>query len=191
MHSLYRPAALDLCAEPLENGRSLRLRVNGNSMSPALRPGDLLVIRAVSPEALRPGDLLVVRRPSDLVTHRLIAWDRDGYHTKGDAYPQPDLPVPAGEVLGRVAVVKRGGRYIDYALSPWPAVNSILGLLGRWEAAAWGLGWVSARERRPRSGRLTGRLLSFPFSLAGRCLSWSAAHANPGAFRHGMRSGEK
>ncbi len=62
-----------------------------------------------------------------LVLHRLIAIRRDAagawqFQTQGDALRVPDLPFGAGQVLGRVAEIRRrskgGLRRID--LRPWP-----------------------------------------------------------------------
>ncbi|MER5423246.1 S24 family peptidase [Streptosporangium roseum] len=57
---------------------SMRVRVEGDSMLPALRSGDWLWVWRGAP--VRPGDLVVARLPSDpsrLIVKR-AAWEADG-----------------------------------------------------------------------------------------------------------------
>ncbi|MFC3823792.1 S24 family peptidase [Planomonospora venezuelensis] len=63
----------------LEGGRrSVRVRVEGESMLPVLIPGDWLWVRRGA--RIRPGDLVVARLPADpsLLIVKRAAWEEDG-----------------------------------------------------------------------------------------------------------------
>ncbi|MGC5016770.1 S24 family peptidase [Streptosporangium sp. DT93] len=66
---------------PAREGDALvRVRVEGESMLPVLRPGDWLWVRRGA--AVRPGDLVVARLPSDpatLIVKRAAWRDGDGW----------------------------------------------------------------------------------------------------------------
>jgi signal peptidase len=84
--------------------------VVGNSMRPALRPGDVLVYRHPTPEQLIPGQLVIVRdgsRPDGLLAHRMVGFAPNGdLRTKGDANPISDsVPVPPSAVVGAARLV--------------------------------------------------------------------------------------
>lgn len=81
------------------------------SMSPAIEPGDAVVVGEVEPAAIEEGDVITFYRSADEppVTHRVIGITEtsDGYlyETKGDANEEPDAnPVPHENVVGTVAV---------------------------------------------------------------------------------------
>jgi len=94
---------------------TLRVRVAGWSMYPALLKGDELTVEAVSPAALRRGDLLVFRhttgRSAALVCHRLVAVEHvDGDRhlvTRGDATTGSGERIRADQVIGRVVDIRR------------------------------------------------------------------------------------
>jgi hypothetical protein len=93
----------------------------GSSMSPWLRPGDVLFIRAVDESALDVGDILLYwspgPRPEDdlLVCHRLVRRSPRGgaitYVTKGDANSRFERFENGRryEILGKVVAVARDG----------------------------------------------------------------------------------
>src|SRR4051812_25991578 len=61
------------------------VRVAGRSMEPALRPGDLLVVRRGA--AVRPGDVVVatfLARPGVLAVKRVVQRAGDGWWLAGD-----------------------------------------------------------------------------------------------------------
>jgi hypothetical protein len=121
-------------------------RLTGNSMAPLIRDGDLLVIEH-GPPALRIGDVIVFRQAGRLKAHRVVGRRRrpDGaltYLAKGDASPAFDVPVPAGQVIGRVIEVRgtRGWRRLTSPFwkvaAPTAAALSTLhgGLARAWRA---------------------------------------------------------
>lgn len=91
--------------------------VEGSSMAPAVRAGDVLVYRkvAVAPAAR---DLVVFEHGDSLVVHRVVAVLRGGrLSTKGDANRSLDpMPVESDAVRGEVVLVLPTG-----ALAAWLA----------------------------------------------------------------------
>jgi signal peptidase I len=66
------------------------ITVNGNSMSPSLWVGDMIVVTP-PPDEIQPGTIVVMRIAGELVTHRLIGYDTNHRPiTKGDANDSPD-----------------------------------------------------------------------------------------------------
>jgi hypothetical protein len=97
------------CATQLAGVRLLM--VAGNSMSPSIRDGDL-VLTARSWMGGSVGDILLAERPSDgqLLLHRVIEQGEGWRRTKGDASLSPDAErITDAEVLGAlVAVIPTG-----------------------------------------------------------------------------------
>jgi signal peptidase len=83
--------------------------VNGGSMEPSVRPGDVCVYRRCSNAAR--GDVVVFEDGGTLVVHRVVLVDRRGtFVTKGDANPTPDASALApGTLRGRVVAVVSPG----------------------------------------------------------------------------------
>ena len=67
-------------------------------MSPAIRDGDVVIVRAETP---RIGDIAVARRGDDLICHRLVWRGADRVTLKGDGRVGLES-LRAGAVLGRV-----------------------------------------------------------------------------------------
>ena len=61
-----------LVKEVLARFGRVRVRVQGFSMAPAVRPGDILEIRSAPPDGLVPGSLILVDRSDRLIAHRLV-----------------------------------------------------------------------------------------------------------------------
>jgi signal peptidase I len=131
----YNLLAQEMGLAYLSNGGSLCLRVNGDSMAPTLRLGDVVWVEPVSAADLQPGDLVVARRAGDLVAHRFLYADQTGWRLKGDACPYPDDPLPAEALIGRAVSVERDGRLIRLDSSEMKAASSKLLRIGRLEAS--------------------------------------------------------
>ena len=99
----------DLAADVIRRFGTLRLRVTGFSMLSALWPGDVLSISRVDWDAYRPGDILLFTRNRRLFVHRLVEVKGETAVTRGDASMDPDPPIHASAVLGRVSAVERRG----------------------------------------------------------------------------------
>jgi signal peptidase I len=104
-------------AAALQRRGHICLRVQGASMLPWVRPGDIARIRQVSMDAIRCGDVVLFRRENRLFVHRIIekggAMDALAFRTKGDAHPTCDGMVEQQDLLGRVVRLYRRGRRID------------------------------------------------------------------------------
>ncbi|GAA0508737.1 signal peptidase, endoplasmic reticulum-type [Halorubrum aquaticum] len=96
------------------------------SMTPAIAPGDVVVVDERDPAAIAEGDVITfVRGESEVpVTHRVVGVTEAGggiaFETKGDANEDPDsAPVPAANVLGAVAFsIPYIGYVIQFTDSP-------------------------------------------------------------------------
>ena len=112
----------EIAAETLRSFGSLRLQVTGHSMLPAIWPGDTLVIEQGSFADIVPGDIVLYRRQHRLFAHRVLqvidAPENARLDTQGDAMPNPDAPVFAPELLGRVTEIVRAGQSIHASAMP-------------------------------------------------------------------------
>jgi len=103
--------------EILKRGNYLRFRVRGESMSPFLRDGQVVIVKRFDPSEVRAGDIIFCRcPPSRIVIHRLIKKTSENgrtvFITKADASFHFDLPVYPENILGKIVTIEKGGRYI-------------------------------------------------------------------------------
>jgi hypothetical protein len=141
---------VELAAALLRSTGRLRLAVAGSSMLPAIRPRDVLMIRACPRASARAGDVAVFVRGGRLFAHRVVSVDASGPVTRGDAVRTPDAPVEADEWLGRVVKVVRRGRAFRPGVQPAPVARVAAHLF----------------SRCARAGRLFTRLDGLAWSLA-------------------------
>ena len=81
----------------------VRLCVYGESMLPALWPGDFVEIESCSPEDARPGEIVLAMRDDQLFLHRLLSpCTLEGFRLRGDSLPHPDPEFPREAFLGRL-----------------------------------------------------------------------------------------
>lgn len=86
------------------------LAVPTGSMRPDMPPGSFALMHRVPDSSLRVGDIITYVNPLNAkltVSHRIIKEEQTKnnmpiFITKGDANPTPDVPVMAGQVLGKV-----------------------------------------------------------------------------------------
>jgi hypothetical protein len=111
---LNRIEATDLF---LRAGQTVKLRAFGDSMIPAIRSGDALIVEAARAETLAVGDVVLVRAGLHLVAHR-IAQIAPGprFLLRDDRTGSEDGWFDAALMLGKVAAVERGGarRIVPY-----------------------------------------------------------------------------
>lgn len=117
----------DIGLELLSQGKLMRFRARGGSMSPLICDGQVVVIRPCQAEGVKFGDIILCYRldgrywnvsggnkvKGRQVIHRFL-WRKniDGQKvliTKGDANRNYDQPVLADQVLGKVVVVEKKG----------------------------------------------------------------------------------
>jgi hypothetical protein len=98
---------LELAAEVLAAGGTLRLQALGTSMLPSIWPGDVLSIEPKASREISPGDIVLVVRDGRFFVHRLIRMSESEWITRGDSLPQADEPVAEAQVLGKVSLIHR------------------------------------------------------------------------------------
>jgi hypothetical protein len=125
---------LDLAAEVLRAGGSLRLQALGSSMLPSIWPGDVLCIEHKAGDEIVPGDIVLVARVGRFFVHRLIEKCDSGWVTRGDSLPQSDEAFAEVQVLGKVSVIHRKGRVV----SAKPRISWLNRALG-WMFCRWDL----------------------------------------------------
>jgi len=121
-----------LAEQVLRSCGQLHLCATGTSMLPTLWPGDLLTVRRQPFSRVLPGDLILYTRYNRFFIHRVIkrlVQDRcQMLVARGDALPEPDIPVSAHEFLGTVTAIKRDRQMPTQATSR-SRLNSLLGTL--------------------------------------------------------------
>ena len=117
--------------------------VQSDSMSPAIKTGDIVVDRPTNATTVyQVGDVITFHpTPGVTTTHRIAAITADGYVTKGDANQTPDVGyLQASNIVGRVAlVVPYAGAAIMFFQHPGSiALLGLLlvGLFVAWELSA-------------------------------------------------------
>lgn len=111
------------------------ITLHGHSMLPLLRPGDQLWVTPAQ-TTYRRGAVVVCRHASTLVIHRLIGRQRVGaeWHwlTQGDHCLQPDPPLPAAQLAGKVIAVRRGDQICAIDTLSWRLGGWLIALASRW-----------------------------------------------------------
>jgi hypothetical protein len=82
-----------------------RRMYHGSSMSPTLKPADVLHVAPCAPGSISVGDMVVFEPETGgtPVVHRVVAMDGQRVRTRGDANADPDpLPIAWDRILGRV-----------------------------------------------------------------------------------------
>ena len=93
-------------------GQTFTLRVTSWSMFPTLRKGD--VLRLLPPDGVEAGDLVLFRMNRALVCHRACsALSGDTLRARGDDVTGEGEVVRRGDLVGKVAEIRRGGASLD------------------------------------------------------------------------------
>ena len=87
-------------------GADFSYTVMSGSMSPALNPGDLIIVKSVDPEEIDIGDMVTVKSEEFIYTHRVFEKINGKFRLKGDANedPDPNLVEPS-QIIGKVILV--------------------------------------------------------------------------------------
>jgi SOS-response transcriptional repressor LexA len=130
-NDLLAPLLKDLLSE----GRPVCLEVNGHSMTPFIRRGDLVTVHPRRGARPSLGEVLVATPDAHRFTvHRCVDRVADGVVLRGDCAPASDPPIALERVLGVVTRVERQGREVRAGLGPERRLIAWLsrtGLLGR------------------------------------------------------------
>jgi signal peptidase I len=97
----------------LDEGKTLRIRAEGYSMFPVIKPGNFIFVEPVTD--LVAGDIIAWKRETGFVVHRLIrVISRDDqlfYITRGDSCANEDTPVMKSQVAGKVIYIEKLSGY--------------------------------------------------------------------------------
>ena len=105
--------------------------VNGSSMLPAIRPGDVLTVNRCAIDDFAPGEVAVFTRDGRLFAHRVLVVGSEQLITKGDSLPRQDAPVEARHLLGRAESVTRSSHAMYMSNRPSFATKALANLLAR------------------------------------------------------------
>jgi signal peptidase len=76
--------------------------ITSESMWPALKKGDLVLIKGIKDKSeIKVGDIVVYHNPKGFTIHRVIKLNKDTLITKGDANNVSDPPVRYQEIIGK------------------------------------------------------------------------------------------
>lgn len=91
-----------LARELLQQGNEIRFQARGASMSPAIRDGEIVLVKPAQLPELRPGDIVLVKGEMGFRLHRLVLADveQDVFITRGDCGQQNDPAVSGEAILG-------------------------------------------------------------------------------------------
>jgi signal peptidase I len=96
----------------LSEGKTLKVKAEGYSMYPAIRPGSVIHIEPLNQGSIPlPGELIAWKREAGLVVHRLVRIikreNQTFFFTRGDACAREDQPVTIDQIAGRVVRIER------------------------------------------------------------------------------------
>jgi len=132
--ALFFPSVIRLY--PFLVGADSAYTVLSASMSPTLKPGDLILVKQTDPATVEVEDIVTVKYETGVFTHRVFEKKfEDGvclFKTKGDANEDPD-PIwwSASEIMGKtVFVIPLGHLYSPYGYTSCFLVPCVL-LVGK------------------------------------------------------------
>ena len=97
----------------LQRQRQFRLKSQGASMLPFLRPGDVVYYKRIKLHQYLVKDLVLVKKKSRYFTHRIIYQNNRYMITKGDNNPESDGKINPDQIVGRAYQIKRNSQIID------------------------------------------------------------------------------
>lgn len=106
-HTVLKEVGFSLLAE----GKTIRVRAEGFSMYPSVKPGSVIFIEPLKkePEPVH-GEIIAWKKEAGFVVHRIVRiFDKDNhryYVTRGDNSIAEDEPVLSDEVAGKVVRVE-------------------------------------------------------------------------------------
>ncbi|NLO69677.1 MAG: ATP-binding cassette domain-containing protein, partial [Porphyromonadaceae bacterium] len=114
IESKYNKPLIDLAEEILDENNKLRIKVNGYSMYPSFRNGDICIEEKCRIEELKIGDIVVCRRNNFLIMHRLkkLRFENGKYTIimRGDNVVKYDSPFSEEHFVARVTDFIRDGK---------------------------------------------------------------------------------
>ncbi len=114
----------------LESGGEFRFMPRGTSMLPYLREGRDVVAIVRIEGAIKKHDIVLYRRKNGkYVLHRVVGLEALGYVMCGDNQIMPERGISGEQIIGKVAVVYRGGKPIEPARFPSRLYSRLWGFM--------------------------------------------------------------
>jgi len=106
-HDIVRDIGFSLLAE----GTTLKIKADGYSMYPSIKPGSIVLIEPLAENIPpSPGEIIAWKRESGFVVHRLVCiikkGDKISFITRGDSCAYKDHPVKRDQIAGKVIQVE-------------------------------------------------------------------------------------
>jgi signal peptidase I len=106
-HIIVKDIGFSLLAE----GTSLKVKADGYSMYPSIKPGSIVLIEPLAEDLPpSPGEIIAWKRESGFVVHRLVRIIKEGdnisFITRGDSCAYEDQPVKRDQIAGKVVQVE-------------------------------------------------------------------------------------
>lgn len=121
----------------LQTGRPVCFTVTTTSMMPLIKPGDQVIVEAVSQDQWRLGDIALIRLGDAWLVHRLIdrqiKVDKEFWLTKGDNVPSADRLWSNDELHGIMILVQKTDCRLDLRLRRIRIANFALSVISRLE----------------------------------------------------------
>ncbi|MFC2064440.1 signal peptidase I [Chloroflexota bacterium] len=129
---------LELLKYALEQKVSVRMTVYGDSMTPFLRNGDVILLSPLENNPPKIGDILAFEQTGiqKLVIHRIVHIDPEGFEMKGDNHHRSDGIILPRQILGRVINIEHNHKNANIGISrvkSWIAWLSKIDLLRRFQ----------------------------------------------------------
>ena len=107
---------LDIVESLLDDNHTLSFRMQGFSMYPTLKAGDLGYVLKCRANDLTVGDLIVFKQNNKLIAHRLVEIvhqnNQQVFVAKGDKNSFKDAPFTENELVGKITSIQRQNRSI-------------------------------------------------------------------------------
>src|ERR1035437_7284920 len=101
----------------LDENHQISIRMQGYSMYPTLKAGDVGLVENCIPYELKVGDIIVFKVQDRLIAHRLVdIYKKAGetlFLSKGDKNNFTDTPFTSEALLGKINSIKRGKRILS------------------------------------------------------------------------------
>lgn len=121
--------AFCLLKERVEQGETVNIKIEGNSMFPFLKQNDTISVRKVEFQDLRKGEIIVYKAGKHLHAHRYIRLTSSNkLVTKGDNNSHFDsLLVSAEQLIGKVVLIKKDKEVMTLEVVSRKIINYFLG----------------------------------------------------------------
>ncbi len=152
---------VDLSADLLRLGHSVRFRANGGSMFPTIKEGDVITVEPIAPSQVRVLDIIFYRADRGVIAHRVVSIGRTEQRGLSNEQEKKNRPDDHSVLSPQPSSLSTQ----PSALSPQPS-SLITSFILRGDASddseeavepARILGRVVAVERKGRSINLGGR----------------------------------